>query len=209
MDNQQQRTSEWFAERWGLATASRYNDIIAKTKSGYAASRKNYMAELLVERLTPPPTEDNGWKNAAMQFGIDNEPVARLAYELETGNTVEEAFFEKHPTIKAGASPDGYIGTDGLLEIKVPNLATHLETLKDQEVPRQYYTQVQGQLWITGRQWCDFVSYTPFLENEAQLFIKRVPRDSKFISAMTQEIKLFLKELDIQVRFVENYKRRK
>jgi len=207
--NPTQRSSEWFAERWGLATASKFNDIIAKTRSGYAASRKNYMAQLLVERLTPPPTEDNGWKNDAMQFGIDNEPVARLAYELETGNTVEEAFFEKHPALKAGASPDGYIGKDGLIEIKVPNLATHLETLKTKEVPTRYYTQVQGQLWITGRQWCDFVSYTPFLENDAQLFVKRVKADRKFIHDLQAEVKLFLKELDKEVKFVQNYKRRK
>jgi putative phage-type endonuclease len=203
-----QRSPEWFAQRWGLATASKFNDVLAKTKSGYSASRKNYMAQLLIERLTPPPTEDNGWKSEAMSFGIDNEPVARLAYELETGNTVVEAFFEKHKTLQAGASPDGYVNDDGLVEIKVPNLATHLDTLRNQEVPTQYIAQVQGQLWITGREWCDFVSYTPYLENDAQLFIKRVKRDTKFISNLTQELKLFLKELDQQVKFVENYKRR-
>lgn len=203
-----QRTPEWFAQRWGLATASRFSDIIAKTKNGPAASRKNYLAELLIERLTPPPTEDNGWKNASMQFGIDNEPVARLAYELETGNTVEEAFFEKHPTLQAGASPDGYVNDDGLLEIKVPNLATHLETLRNREVPKNYYTQVQGQLWITGKKWCDFVSYTPFLENDAQMFIKRVPRDTKFIRELEAEVKQFLRELEKEVLFVQNYRRK-
>ena len=202
-----QRSPEWFAQRWGLATASKFNDILAKTKSGYAATRKNYMAQLLIERLTPPPTEDNGWKNEAMIFGIDNEPVARLAYELETGNTVVEAFFEKHETLQAGASPDGYIGDDGLLEIKVPNLATHLETLRNQDIPKQYIAQVQGQLWITGREWCDFVSYTPYLENDAQLFIKRVPRDRKFIHELEAEVKLFLIELNKEVQFVLDYRR--
>lgn len=203
-----QRSPEWFEARWGVATASRFADIIAKTRSGYAASRKNYLAELLIERLTPPPTEDNGWKNAAMEFGIANEPVARLAYELETGNTVKEAFFEKHPVLKAGASPDGYVNDDGLLEIKVPNLATHLETLKNREVPKNYYTQVQGQLWITGKKWCDFVSYTPYLENDAQLFIKRVPRDTSFIKELQVEVKQFLKELEKEVLFVQNYRRK-
>lgn len=202
-----QRTPEWFAQRWGLATASKFNDILAKTKSGYAATRKNYMAQLLIERLTPPPTEDNGWKSEAMVFGIDNEPVARLAYELETGNTVVEAFFEKHETLQAGASPDGYIGDDGLLEIKVPNLATHLETLRTQDVPKQYIAQVQGQMWITGREWCDFVSYTPYLENDAQLFIKRVPRDKKFIHELEAEVKQFLIELNKEVQFVLDYRR--
>ena len=131
-----QRTSDWFSARWGKVTASRMADILAKTKSGYAASRKNYMAELVVERLTPPPTEDNGYKNPAMLFGIENEPVARLAYELETGNTVDEAFFEEYNE-SIGASPDGYVGDDGLIEIKCPNTATHLETLRTQEVPNQ------------------------------------------------------------------------
>lgn len=203
-----QLTPEWFAVRWGVATASRFNDILSKTRGGYAASRKNYLAELLIERLTPPPTEDNGYKNAAMQFGTDNEPVARLAYELETGNTVKEAFFEKHPTLEAGASPDGYINEDGLLEIKVPNLATHLETLRNRDIPSRYYPQVQGQMWITGRKWCDFVSYTPFLENDAQLFIKRVPRDTKFIRELEAEVKLFLRELNKEVLFVQNYRRK-
>ena len=205
--NPAQRSSEWFAQRWGLATASKFNDVLAKTKSGYAATRKNYMAQLLIERLTPPPTEDNGWKNEAMVFGIDNEPVARLAYELETGNTVVEAFFEKHETLQAGASPDGYINDDGLLEIKVPNLATHLETLRTQDIPKQYIAQVQGQMWITGREWCDFVSYTPYLENDAQLFIKRVPRDRKFIHELEAEVKQFLIELNKEVQFVLDYRR--
>lgn len=201
----EQGSEAWLKQRMGLATASRFSDIIAKTRSGYAASRKNYMAQLLIERLTGEPIE--GFKSEAMAFGTANEPVARLAYELETGNTVEEAFFEKHPTLQAGASPDGYIGDDGLIEIKVPNLATHIDTLRSREVPKQYYAQVQGQLWITGRDWCDFVSYTPFLENDAQLFIKRVPADKKFIHELQSEVKQFLRELDKEVSFIANYKR--
>ncbi len=206
MDNSQ-RSASWFAERWGLATASKFNDILTRTRNGYGASRKNYMAQLLIERLTPPPTEDNGYKNEAMQFGIDNEPVARLEYELETGNTVVEAFFEKHKTLQAGASPDGYVGDDGLIEIKVPMLSNHLETLRTQEVPSQYIAQVQGQLWITGRKWCDFVSYTPYLENDAQLFIKRVYRDDDYINELESEVEDFLEELNEQVIFVQNYRR--
>lgn len=200
-----QRSSSWFAARWGLATVSRFADIIAKTRSGYAASRKNYLAELVIQRLTPPPTEDNGYKNAAMEFGIDNEPVARLAYELETGNAVEEAFFEEHNTLQAGASPDGYVGQDGLIEIKVPNTATHIETLRKQEVPTQYIPQIQGQLWITKRKWCDFVSFDPRLPENAQLFIKRVERDDFFINGLESEVSKFLAEVESETAFIKNY----
>lgn len=202
----EQRTASWYESRWGLATASRFADIMATTKSGYSASRKNYLAELVIERLTPPPTEDDGFKTAAMQFGTDNEPVARLAYELETGNTVEEAFFEQHKTLKAGASPDGYVGEVGLIEIKVPNLANHIETLHNRKVPTKYTPQIQGQLWITGRDWCDFVSYSPYLDGNAQLFIQRVNRDDRFIATLEHEVKKFLKEVDKEVSFIANYK---
>jgi len=179
-------------------------DILAKTKSGYAASRKNYMAELLIERLTEPPTEDVGFKTAAMQYGIDNEPVARLAYELDTGNTVDEAFFEQYND-NVGASPDGYVGDKGLIEIKCPNTATHLETLRTQEVPKQYFVQMQGQMLCTGRDWCDFVSYDPRLPENAQLFIKRVERDEKFIADLIDELDDFLDELEEQVDFIKEY----
>lgn len=201
----EQRSPEWLQVRWGKITASRMADVIAKTKSGYAASRKNYLAELVIERLTPPPTEDDGYKNQAMQFGIDNEPVARLAYELETGNTVEEAFFEQLDD-DIGASPDGYVRDDGLIEIKCPNTATHIDTLRSRKVPNQYFVQIQGQLLCTGRDWCDFVSFDPRLPENAQLFIKRVNRDEKFISELIYECNLFNKELEEQVDFITNYK---
>lgn len=178
---------------------------MATTRNGYAATRKNYLAELVIQRLTPPPVEDDGFRTPAMQFGTDNEPVARLAYELETGNTVEEAFFEQHETLKAGASPDGYVGEVGLIEIKVPNTATHIETLKSREVPKQYYAQIQGQLWITGRDWCDFISYDPRLPENAQLFIKRVNRDTAFINDLEAEVTKFLNEVDKEVSFIANY----
>lgn len=202
----EQRTSNWFAVRWGKATASRFADIMATTRNGYAATRKNYLAELVIQRLTPPPVEDDGFRTLAMQFGTDNEPVARLAYELETGNQVEEAYFEQHETLQAGASPDGYVGEVGLIEIKIPNTATHIETLRKQEVPAQYIPQIQGQLWITGRDWCDFVSYDPRLPENAQLFIKRVKRDPAYIKELQAEVTKFLNEVEKEVSFIANYK---
>lgn len=201
----EQRSPEWLQARWGKITASRMADVIAKTRSGYAASRKNYLSELVIERLTPPPVDDDGYKNQAMQFGIDNEPVARLAYELETGNTVEEAFFEQFNE-DIGASPDGYVGEDGLIEIKCPNTSTHLETLKSREVPKNYFTQIQGQLLCTGREWCDFVSYDPRLPENAQLFIKRVNRDEQFISNLKDELLDFINEVEQEVQLVKEYR---
>jgi putative phage-type endonuclease len=204
VDNQQ-RSPKWIADRWGKITASKFNDVISKTKSGYSASRKNYLAELVIERLTPPPTEDIGYKSESMQFGIDNEPVARLEYELITGNTVDEAFFEQL-TEDVGASPDGYVGADGLIEIKCPNTATHIETLKRQDVPKQYIAQIQGQMMVTGRNWCDFISYDPRLPENAQIFIKRVERDQEYIDNLKNELAKFIQELNQEVEFVKSYK---
>lgn len=142
-----------------------------------------------------------------MQWGVDNEPVAALNYSLITGNEVEETSLWLHDTIRAGASPDGLVGTDGLIEIKCPNTATHLETLMKQQVPKQYMDQVMGQIWITGRKWCDFVSYDPRLPENAQIFIQRVERDEDYITSLEEEITDFLVELDRQVEFIRNYRK--
>lgn len=202
----EQRTSNWFAERWGRATASRFADIMAVGRNGQPlATRKNYLAELVIERLTAPPEEDTGFKSSAMEWGIEQEPVAMLAYELETGNQVQSAFFEKHPTLEAGASPDGYVDKDGLIEIKCPNSATHLDTLKSKEIPKQYYAQVQGQLWITGRKWCDFISYDPRFPVNAQMFVTRIKRDEKFIKELEEAVAEFLEEVTAETNYVKEY----
>lgn len=200
----EQRSPEWYAARLGKATASRFTDIMARTRSGYAASRKNYMAELVTERLTNQVPEN--FTSSAMQWGIDNEPLARLEYELATGNEVEETGFWLHDTLDAGASPDGFVNHDGILEIKCPNTATHIDTLESKKVPRQYFAQVQGQLWITGRQWCDFVSFDPRLPQNAQMIIIRVDRDHEYIKGLEEEVTKFLIEVTKQVNFVTNYK---
>jgi len=141
-----------------------------------------------------------------MQWGTDNEPVARLEYELLSGNIVEDTSLWLHDNLDAGASPDGLIGDDGLLEIKCPNTATHLDTLIKKKLPRQYVGQVQGQMWITGRKWCDFVSYDPRLEGKAKLIIIRVDRDDKYIEELETEVRDFLQEVSDLVEFVNNYK---
>lgn len=201
----EQRTPEWFEARLGRPTASRFGDIMAKTRSGYSASRKNYRAELVIQRLTQQIPEN--YQNSAMEWGVENEPVARLQYELESGNTVEDTSLWLHDDIEAGASPDGLIGSDGCLEIKCPNTATHLETLRTGKIPRQYFAQVQGQMWVTDRKWCDFVSFDPRLPANAQLFITRVERDETYIKDLEYELRSFLKEVEEEVEFVKNYKK--
>ena len=200
----EQRTPEWFAGRLGRASASRFNDIVAKTRSGYAASRKNYAVELALERLTGERNEI--FTTSAMQWGIDNEPLARLEYGLTMNVDVEDTGFWMHDEIMAGASPDGLISDDGCLEIKCPNSATHVETLIKGKVPYQYVAQVQGQLWITGRLWSDFVSYDPRMPENAQKIIINVERDEIYIAELEEEIISFLAEVDKQVEFIKNYK---
>jgi len=193
-----QGTEEWFTIRIGKVTASRVADVIAKTKTGYSASRDNYMAQLVCERLTGQKGES--FTNAAMQHGTDTEPLARAAYEALHDVLVDEVGFVPHPTIEmAGASPDGMVGEDGLIEIKCPNTATHIDTLLSQTVPGKYNTQMQFQMACTGRQWCDFVSFDNRLPEELQLFVTRVPRDEVFIRLIEAEIVQFLAELDDKI----------
>lgn len=196
----EQGSIEWHAQRCGKVTASRVADLIAKTKTGWGASRGNYMAELVAERLTGVPAV--GFTNAAMQWGTDTEPQARAAYEFFTDATVDLAPFVDHPTVPySGASPDGYVGADGLIEIKCPNTATHIETLLygDMGVATKYVTQMQWQMACTGRQWCDFVSFDPRMPGNMQMFLRRIPRDDTEIGRLETEVKAFLGELAAKV----------
>jgi len=194
----EQGTEEWKLARCGLVTASRVADIIAKTKSGYSTSRANYMAELICERLTSFPTE--GFVSSAMQHGIVTEPMARAAYEGTVGALVIETGFVPHGSIPmAGASPDGLIGDDGLVEIKCPITATHIETLLGQSTPGRYATQMQWQMACTGRKWCDFVSFDPRMPENMQLFVQRIERNDETITLLEREVMMFLGELDKKV----------
>lgn len=193
-----QGSDEWKALRLGKVTASRVSDVIAKTKSGPAASRANYAAQIIAERLTGTTAE--AYTNAAMQHGTDTEPEARAAYEFYQGVTVTEIAFVEHPEIdQAGCSPDGLVDDDGLVEIKCPNTATHLETLLGQVVPSKYDAQMQFQMACTGRKWCDFVSYDPRMPENMRLFIKRVARDNKRIDELETEVASFLLELAVKL----------
>ena len=194
----EQLSEEWFSARLGRVTASRVADVIAKTKSGYSASRANYMAELIVERLTGNRVDS--FVSSAMMWGTNTEPLAREAYESRTGVLVEEVGFVPHPTIPmAGASPDGLVGGDGLIEIKCPNTATHIDTLLNKEAPAKYVTQMQWQMACSGRDYCDFVSYDPRLPTNIQMFKKRIIRDNEIIAELEKEVSKFLDEVDDKV----------
>ena len=193
-----QGSPEWFAARCGKVTASRVADVIAKTKTGYGASRANYAAELIAERLTQ--TTAPSFTNAAMQWGTDQEPHARAAYCFRFDVDVEEVGFVDHPEIAmSGASPDGLVADVGLVEIKCPNTATHLDTLLGQTVPAKYVTQMQWQMACTGRAWCDFVSFDPRLPPSMQMFTQRVDRDASMILDLEAEVAAFIAEIDAKV----------
>ena len=201
----EQRSDAWFEARLGKVTASKVADVIAKTRTGYSSSRDNYMAQLICERLTGQQGES--FTNSAMQWGVDTEPLARSAYESQN-ELVEEVGFIPHPRIEmSGASPDGYVGLFGMLEIKCPNTATHLDTLLTQSVPSKYITQMQWQMACAQRQWCDYVSYDPRLPQDLQLFVKRVEFDQEYVAMLEEEVIKFLAELDSKLTKLKNLRK--
>jgi putative phage-type endonuclease len=195
----EQGSPEWFAARCGKVTASKIADMMARTKAGaWGAGRANYMAQIISEILTGTVAES--FSNAAMQWGVNTEPQARAAYEFVTDFTVEKVDFIVHPRIaRSGASPDGMVDPDGLVEIKCPNTATHIDTLIDKAVPSNYILQMQWQMACTGRKWADFVSFDPRMPDNMQLFIKRIERDTKTIATLEVEVQEFLVEIDAKV----------
>ena len=205
MSDIEQGTPEWFAQRCGKATASRISDIVAKTKTGYSASRANYMAQLVVERMTQ--TIADSYSNVAMEWGTENEPFARAAYEVKTGNTVDQVGAIDHPRIAmSAASPDGLIGDDGCLEIKCPHTSTHIATLLGEEPVKKYYDQMQWQMACTDRKWCDFVSFDPRMPSHLQLFVKRIERNDDYIEQLEKEVVQFLMEVEDKVKKLNEIK---
>lgn len=201
-----QRSSEWFHEKLGKVSASRIADVVAKTKTGYGASRANYMAELVVQRLTGK--QEEGFTNAAMQWGIDQEANARAAYSARTGELVTEVGFIPHPSIlMTGASPDGIIcAGEGALEIKCPQTSQHIENLMSREPSQKYFYQMQWQIACVGASFCDWVSYDPRMPEGLQLLIVRIPRDDDCIAMLEAEVQKFLGELDVKVKALEELK---
>lgn len=193
-----QRDDDWYAARCGKATASRFKGVMARLENGApAADRQRYLTELVVERLTGQPVP--AYENAAMRWGTEQEAAARAAYEQRTGVAVEETGFVAHDVLTAGCSPDGLVDWDGLIEIKCPfNSAVHINTLLN-GMPAEHTAQVQGQMWITGRQWCDFVSFDPRMPESLQLHVQRINRDPAFIADLERQVTEFLNEVGAQV----------
>jgi putative phage-type endonuclease len=201
----EQRTEEWFKQRLGKVTASKIADVIAKTKTGVSASRENYSTQLTLERLTGQQAEF--YTNAAMEWGTATEPQARNAYERYREVLVDEVGFIDHSTIAmSGASPDGFVGDDGLVEIKCPESKTQMDTLLNQKVPTKYMPQMQWQMACTGRKWCDFVSYDPRMPENLQIFVQRVERNDLYIKMLEEEVTTFLTEIDQKVEILRNIK---
>ena len=198
----EQRTDAWHQLRVGKVTASRVADIIAKTKTGPSASRENYLAQLVCERLTGQPAES--YSNAAMSWGTDTEPFARAAYEARMDILVTEVGFVTHPWITmSGASPDG-LASEGMVEIKCPNTATHIETLLTKTVPTKYITQMMWQMACADRPWCDFVSFDPRLPERHQLFIKRINYDPEMVNLLENSVIQFLGDVDLKIQQLES-----
>jgi putative phage-type endonuclease len=198
----QQGSEAWHQLRLGKVTASRVADLLAKTKTGPSASRGNYLIELALQRVTK--TIEESYTNAAMEWGTQTEPQARVAYEVKTGNFVDQVAFIDHPTIAGfGCSPDGIVASDGLIEIKCPNSATHWSYIKANEPPNKYFIQMQAQMSVTGAKWCDFVSFDPRMPERSQLLVVRVMRDPEYIVYMEAEISTFLKEVEKEVQLME------
>jgi putative phage-type endonuclease len=188
-----QGTPEWFAERAGKVTASMVSAVLAKPET---AGYRDYQAQLVAEILTGKP-QGSDYTNAAMQFGTEMEPLARSAYEAETGFSVDEVGFCQHPAIeRAGASPDGLVGDSGLVEIKCPKVATHLAYLIAGIVPVGYKNQMMWQMACTRTDWCDFVSFRPDLPEHLQLFIVRYKRDPERIKELETAVIAFLDSVD-------------
>ena len=192
----EQGTEEWKLARLGKVTASRVS--AARAKKG-TATRADYIADIITERLTGSPLES--YTNAYMEWGTANEPLARAAYEIKTGIWVEQVAIVNHPTIpNFAASPDGLVWTDGLLEIKCPKTSTHLNWMMKGTVPSEHKNQMLAQLACTGRKWVDFVSFDPRLPEHLQLFVVRFQPERKDIEDLEKDVMTFLMEVDTMQR---------
>jgi hypothetical protein len=191
----EQRSHDWLQARCGFPTGSGFKHLMAKTAKGLpTAARNTYLWEKVTERISGQPVQH--FVNLAMQWGIDQEPVALAAYEAKTGFSVAPMGFVRHATLATGCSPDGIVDMDGLLEIKCPNTVTHLQTINN-GMDSDHMAQLQGGMWLLNLQWADFVSFDPRLPTEYQLFIQRIPRDNDYILRLEAEVIGFLSDLEI------------
>ena len=201
--NVEQGSSEWFAARLGRPTGSVYSDVLAK---GKGVSRSNLVVKLALELVTGRPALPAFKKTTAMLDGTEREPFARALYESSRGVFVDEVGFCQHDTIFTGVSPDGLIDKDGMVEIKCPTEAVHREYMLRKDEPPTYRAQIQGQLWVAEREWCDFASYHPDFPENAQLIVRRVYRDEAYISNLVAEVIRFNQEVAAEAEAIRDYK---
>jgi len=200
MEAAPQGSGAWLYERCGFVTASRFKDVLDFTKTGKpGAKRTAYLWEVVIERITGQPSDH--YASAAMQWGTDQEPHSRMAFEAMSGQIVEEVGFIKHPTLPmVGGSPDGLIGDDGGFESKSPfNSAVHLATVLD-GMPEDHMAQVQGLMWITGLKWWYFVSYDPRMPEPLRMYVQRIERDAEYINKLEDAVIAFSAEVDALVK---------
>lgn len=193
-----QGSVEWLAARCGLVTASRIADVMAEGKGGKpSATRARYMGELIAETLTGQPAE--GFQSADMQRGTELEPAARREYEARTGRIVTEVGLVLHPELRAGASPDGLVDADGLVEIKCPRTHTHIDYLLAGKPPADYVPQMAWQCACTGRAWVDFVSFDPRMPERLSLFVVRYTPPAEYLRELTEGVRAFVAEMDARI----------
>lgn len=193
-----QQTPGWFKDRAGRATGSRAKDIFATIKSGEAAARRDYRIELVTERLTGEAAPQ-GFVSKEMQWGTDQEPFARMAWENRQGHIVRECGFAFHTEIMAGCSVDGVLEVNrrrGIFEAKAPKSATHIKYLMDNRVPPEYMPQITHNMWIMEAEFAEFCSFDPRLPENLQLFCIHVERDDKAVFQHERDIIAFLAEVD-------------
>lgn len=196
----EQRTPEWHALRCGRLCGSKASDMLATIKSGEAAARRNLRVQLTLERITGRTQERSTFVSQAMQDGIAREVDAVALYDATTGLCARSTGFIAVNEVLAGCSPDGIIGDfDGLLEVKSPIAATHLEFLKTGAIPKDYMDQITHNLWVTGAQWCDYLSYQPDFPEALRTRLVRVPRAALDIAAYELAALKFLAEVDFEV----------
>ena len=187
----EQGTEEWHDLRIAMPTASKFSAVLAK---GAGATRKAYLYQLAAEAITG--LREESYSNKHMEYGTETEPQARAMYELERAQLVTQVAFIKHDSINAGCSPDGLIGDNGIIEIKCPKTTTQIETYLSGKMPTCHAAQVQGQLWISEREWCDFISFDPRINGVSSFFCVRVTRDETYIKNLESEIIIFNDELN-------------
>jgi exodeoxyribonuclease (lambda-induced) len=202
----EQRTDEWFKARLGKVTASKIHDIMIKTKTGESTYKTKYRLQLVTERLTGKVVPV--FMNNAMAHGVEYEDEAKLEYanrnKLLVGTDLTDVGMIDHPSIDwSGASPDGMVGNEGLIEIKCPQPITHTTTIETGEISKRYIHQMQWQMSCTGRQWCDFVSYHPDFPDDLKLFVKRVPRDNELIARLEEAVSTFVQEVDFKIKTIK------